>query len=222
MRSSLPALLAASGFALIVAQSASAETFTIDLPIVSALEDPIPVLLPQFNGDISDLAGVVLTLESDFTGIYQVEELGTIPGSIEMQRDWEHLIFASDGGAPGDLLIQHFDEWTGERSFAAFDGEFDFDGESGFTENFGSFVASDFEIDPADFAPFVGAGDVELLFDFNSFFSFTITNGQTTVVGALTDYTGTLSVTYDVIPAPATSALLGLAGLCVTRRRRLS
>lgn len=204
-----------------VSATAQSTSHTVNLPAgISALDDPTAFGITQFDGNITDLTKITLTLESNFTGLYQVEELGSIAGNIEMQRDWEHLIQLSDGGTAGNVLLQNVDEWTGSGFFSPFDGGIDFTGSSGLTRNFGSTVTSEIEIDAADYAAFVGAGDAELFFDFNSFFEFTIIDGNQTLVIATADYTGSLTVSYEFVPAPGAAALAGFAGVASMRRRR--
>lgn len=216
-RATLALAAAASAAA---APIASAGVHTIDLPAVGALEDPVAVLLPQFDGDIADLTGITITLNSDFTGVYQLENLGSTTPFVTMQRDWEHVIASSIGGVPGDALLTTSAEWTGEAQLGPSDGVIDFGGPGGFTAMFGFEETASFEIDPTAFGDFVGGGDVELFYDFNSFFEFNIQNNESTLVIGTSDSSGTLSIEYAVIPAPGVLSLLTLGAMAGTRRRR--
>ena len=158
----LAGLIGAIFFALMTAQSAwAAETeYTQSIPLTET-DFVQTISIPKFNSTLGELERVEISFSGRLRGAVQFESLDNQPSVVTTEMV-ATLALTGPGGAP---LASASPTAIRSKQLQAFDGVLDFNGVSGGA--FNNLMAADVSnvkvlSDPADLAPFLGSGNVQL------------------------------------------------------------
>lgn len=181
------------------------------------------VSIPQFDSSLGDLTSVFVELTGEVTGSIQLESLDAADATVTADLASEIELQRPDMSS----LVVSLPEASIVRDLTAFDGAVDFGGSSGFTEDnlSESDTNSTLFTDPADFALFLGSGNLILP---------VAATGQSEASGAgnlgaffNTFAAANISVTYEyterptAVPEPgAPMGALALVGLGMMAKRK--
>jgi hypothetical protein len=180
------------------------------------------VAIPQFDSSLGDLTNIFIELNGEVTGSIQLENTSTSSGAdVTANLDSEIQLQKPDAST----LLSVLSNESVNANFTVFDGNNDFGGTSGLTQNISDQATNSISLtDPSDFGLFLGTGNVSLLVAGLS--SLTATGG-----GNLdTDFTAfaaaNITVTYEYdakpIPVPEPGISLGMlvfGGAVIAKRK---
>jgi hypothetical protein len=176
------------------------------------------VLVPQYNG-ADPLLSIKLELISDAAGgSIEWDNEDPVTGTVTLK-----IGATITATGPSSVTMITIPSQEGTTSVAADnDGAPDYIGTDAFavTSGTGHDEDSDTLTNTALFTPYVGTGNFQV-----DLSSAVFTSVETTGVSGVSrstngTTTGSIKVTYEYIPEPATMALLSLGGLAMLRRRR--
>lgn len=202
-----------------IAGSATADVITQTVNIGPLTTNWIRNLtVNQFNPALGTLSKVELFVSGHIDSQYQIESFQSTESSHFFRLTGDLTVRRPDNTvlAQATVLNERTD------NLAAYDTVFDSGGTSGLTTNIAKdMVPGNVEIsDAGGVAPFVGGGslDFPVSATMSSFFQ-----GSSNVFRAVFTTASaeiTVRYTYDAVPTPGATALLGIAGLVGIRRRR--
>ncbi len=191
--------------------------YSVNIPTTSIGDPNVTVQLPQFDPSMGTLVKVTLTLDVTTTGgtIVHDNEAGS-PSDVTLGVGATVEAFA-----PSALTVVAVPLQTDTGSVEAdSDAAADFVGDDSFAIATTSGSDDDTAMLLNTFAPYVGTGTFDTVIK-NTIETFLSTSGGFGPNDANPGtFDGTVTVTYEYIPEPASLALLGLGGLCLIRRRR--
>jgi hypothetical protein len=215
------AFAVASLLAIVGSTTAATVTYSTSVPETTTNWGSINLNLPQWDPALfpgQSLTGVQLTLAGSVSGSAAAESQDNAPSTINL-----NVAATISANAPSGLFVQVIPLAHTTFSASAFDGSIDFGGTSGvlLTNLTNSAVSSSsLNNPPTDLSAYIGNGNISIA---------TSATGSSSGSGSgnlITQFTAAAGVdvivtyTFDVVPAPASAGLLGLAGLVAVRRRR--
>lgn len=221
MRKTLSAIVAITVMAFAPVSNA-AEIFyssQMDTHVLSTTNWTDTLTVFQYNGALP-LSKVVITLEGTVEGNAAYESLDASPSTITLDLS-ANITLDRPGGGAQIIDITPLDSVS--EGALAFDGNIDFDGDSGtsFVDLNGDDLDTVELTSPADLALFTGAGLIGL--DAEAVGSSTGSGAGNLLTQFGTSASAKVTVDYyvmETIPEPASMAFLGLGALALVRRRR--
>jgi len=189
------------------------------------------VVLNQYNGDINDIASIVIcyTLNADGGTVgfdNEGETVANISGDFGVELD----VISSSVNLLDANFAPVLDGFTStfvipNTTLAANDGDnittFDVGGPDFATFTSTSTTASGSgAINSAFYSQFVGNGIFTIDFAVDSLFNLSGEGGSTIQFDSPNTANGTITVKYNLVPEPSSALLLGIGGLVMLRRKR--
>ena len=168
----------------------------------------------QFDSSLGELTAIQVSVTGNTSGTVNFENLDAAEAVVTRTIG---ATIAVTG--PGDFEESIAPSGSTTSLVPAFDGSADFMGDSGVIgETIDGTVTEVFA--PADFTPYIGTGDVDFNFDFTAA---SLISGAGNIISAFQTSAGaevTVTYTFEPVPEPSSTALLGLGGLALILRRR--
>lgn len=208
--------LVAAGLLSTGAFAQFSQTFDTTFGPVGVNSSPFLVSLPQFDTSLGSLTSIDVVLSAQIgasTFAFDNEGVAgnvTLSGGAELEASGPSSLVVVT--TPTDSITDPVD--------ADNDGAADFVGTDSLELVYGMAMDSDVAMLMAGFTPYEGAGTVDFTITPTLLNSFSASGAFGPIDATPGDVSGTLEITYNYIPEPATMALLGLGGLTLLRRRR--